>query len=393
MRPGMPSTMERPGHLFCKAVLWAGLALGCQASAAERSEPARKQLNDLRARIGDLTTRLGEELKARDRVAERMRDAELAIPEKRKALESILLARREVEKRRIDLTRQLQQTRKNLEQRREELARQLRVSYLIGREERWKLVLNQESPAAAGRMLAYYGYFGRRQMSQIQSIEQDMSKLDEVRRDLASQTDKLDRLDRDSRLELQALMVARGERAAALAALNQSVQAGNQQIARLKQEEDALNGLLANLRRALPDFELGPQRAFAQMQGKLPWPVAGRLSARFHQSRGGTRDNSLRWSGVMIDAPRGAKVRASYYGRVVYADWLQGLGLLLIIEHGAGYMTLYGHAEVLYKSVGDSVSPGDVVAALNETDGTPLYFEIRQGKTPLDPQRWLKSSH
>ena len=389
----MLANMERPSHLFCKAAFWASLAIGCQASAADRSEPARMQLSDLRARIGDLTTRLAEKLKARDRIATRMRDADLAIPEKRKALESILLARREVEKRRVDLTQQLERTRKNLEQQRDELAREVRLSYLIGREERWKLLLNQESPAQAGRMLAYYGYFGRRQMTQIESIEQDMTKLNEIRQELVEQTDKLDRLDRDSHHDLQALLAARTERGAALAALNQTVQSGNQQIARLKQEADALNALLANLRRASPDFELGPQRPFAQMQGKLPWPVAGRLSARFHQSRGGARDNSLRWSGVMIDAPRGAKVRASYYGRVVYADWLQGLGLLLIVEHGAGYMTLYGHSEVLYKNVGDSVAPGDVVAGLNEMGSAPLYFEIRQGKTPLDPERWLKSPH
>jgi len=94
---------------------------------------------------------------------------------------------------------------------------------------------------------------------------------------------------------------------------------------------------------------------------------------------------------MQIDAARGAKVHAPYFGRVVYADWLQGLGLLLIIEHGAGYLTLYGHAEVLYKSVGDNVAPGDIIAGMSETDATPLYFEIRQGKTPLSPQGWLKS--
>jgi septal ring factor EnvC (AmiA/AmiB activator) len=100
----------------------------------------------------------------------------------------------------------------------------------------------------------------------------------------------------------------------------------------------------------------------------------------------------MRWNGVLIEAARGAKVRAPYYGRVVYADWLQGLGLLIIIGHSGGYLSLYGHAEVLYKSIGDWVAPGDVIAALSDTDaGQPqLYFEIRQGRKPVDPNDWLK---
>jgi septal ring factor EnvC (AmiA/AmiB activator) len=100
----------------------------------------------------------------------------------------------------------------------------------------------------------------------------------------------------------------------------------------------------------------------------------------------------VRRNGVLIETSRGAKVRAPYFGRVVYADWLQGLGLLLIIGHNGNYMTLYGHAEVLYKSVGDWVAPGDVVAAVSDAAGPPpqLYFEIRDGRTPQDPKMWLR---
>ena len=94
----------------------------------------------------------------------------------------------------------------------------------------------------------------------------------------------------------------------------------------------------------------------------------------------------------MIEAARGAKVRAPFFGRVVYADWLQGLGLLLIIGHSGGYMTLYGHAEVLYKSVGDWVAPGDVIAAMSDAGGADpqLYFEIREGRKTVDPAVWLR---
>jgi septal ring factor EnvC (AmiA/AmiB activator) len=145
------------------------------------------------------------------------------------------------------------------------------------------------------------------------------------------------------------------------------------------------------LQRVLQDFPVGEQ-PFEQLRGRLPWPVTGHVSARYHEVRADAPQSGLRWNGVLIETARGAKVRSPYYGRVVYADWLQGLGLLLIIGHSGGYLSLYGHAEVLYKSVGDSVAPGDVIAAMSDADGAPpqLYFEIRQGRKPEDPADWLK---
>ncbi len=134
-------------------------------------------------------------------------------------------------------------------------------------------------------------------------------------------------------------------------------------------------------------------QSFDGLRGRLPWPVPGRVTAHYQQPHSGS-SSAIRWNGVMIETARGAKVRAPFYGRVVYADWLQGLGLLLIIGHNGGYMTLYGHAEVLYKSVGDWVAPGDVIAALNDADGAApqLYFEIRQGRKTVDPKAWLRTA-
>jgi septal ring factor EnvC (AmiA/AmiB activator) len=143
----------------------------------------------------------------------------------------------------------------------------------------------------------------------------------------------------------------------------------------------------------MQDFPTDPSQSFDHLRGKLPWPVVGRVTARYQTSRGGS-GGGVRWNGVMIEAARGAKVRAPFFGRVVYADWLQGLGLLMIVGHSGGYMTLYGHAEVLYKSVGDRVAPGDVIAALSDTEGAKpqLYFEIREGRKTVDPKLWLKTN-
>ena len=125
------------------------------------------------------------------------------------------------------------------------------------------------------------------------------------------------------------------------------------------------------------------------MRGKLPWPVPGRIVANFGQSRGG----GLKWNGVLIATERGTEVHAPYAGRVVYADWLPGMGLLIILDHGGGYMTLYGHNEQLYKGVGETVAAGDVIATVGDTGGQAqpdLYLEVRKGTTPLDPRHWFR---
>lgn len=186
---------------------------------------------------------------------------------------------------------------------------------------------------------------------------------------------------------------ARAERAGALAALILEVASGNQELAHLKREEQAVESLVADLARVLEDFPVDATQSFDRMRGKLPWPVTGRVTAHYREEHARSTPG-IRWNGEMMEASRGAKVRAAYFGRVVYADWLQGLGLLLIIGHRGGYMTLYGHAEVLYKSVGDWVAPGDVIAALNDASGAApqLYFEIREGRKTVDPKVWLKAS-
>jgi septal ring factor EnvC (AmiA/AmiB activator) len=135
-------------------------------------------------------------------------------------------------------------------------------------------------------------------------------------------------------------------------------------------------------------FPTDSKDAFARLRGKLAWPAAGKLVARFGETRAG----GLKWSGVLLAGEAGAPVRAIYRGRIVYADWLPGLGLLAIIDHGDGYMSLYGHNQQLYKAVGEQVEAGDTIAAIGDTGGRSrpeLYFEIRKGGSPVDPRKWF----
>jgi septal ring factor EnvC (AmiA/AmiB activator) len=208
--------------------------------------------------------------------------------------------------------------------------------------------------------------------------------------EIDQQSAQLKTLENDANREMMAVEHARADRADAMAALTKQVATGNQELASLKREEQAVESLVADLTRVLEDFPVAAAQSFERMRGKLPWPVQGRVTAHYQEPQSRSAPD-MRWNGEMIATARGAKLRAPYFGRVVYADWLQGLGLLLIIGHSGGYMTLYGHAEVLYKSVGDAVVPGDVIAALSDTSAAPqLYFEIRKGRKTLDPKAWLR---
>ena len=382
---------------FCRAALFAALLGGvCAGANAPRSAPpadsaqAKAKLAAVRSRITELTDRLGKALKERDALSSRLRDAELEIMQKRRRLEELRASEAAAERRRSQLRAEQNNDQENLAAERETLAAQVRAAYMIGRQEQLKLLLNPSDPAALGRTLTYYQYFTEQRSATIAAIEAEVARLEQLVAQIDEESANLKSLEEAAAHEVSALQSARADRADSVAALSKQLASGNEELARLKQQEQAVESLIADLSRVLPDFPIDPSQSFAQMRGRLPWPVPGHLSARYQTPRGDSA-GGVRWNGVMIVTPHGAKVRAPYFGRVVYADWLQGLGMLMIVAHSGGYMTLYGHAEVLYKAVGDSVAPGDVIAAMNDAAGDPeLYFEIRQGRKTVDPKAWLK---
>ncbi|MDP9082705.1 MAG: peptidoglycan DD-metalloendopeptidase family protein [Pseudomonadota bacterium] len=384
---------RRLRHMGVAAALAALFCAGAAQAAGEAkdSTQAKAKLAAVRARIADLTARLGNELKQRDMLSGRLREAELGITAKRRRLESLRLSQAAAERHRTELRAAQTRAESTLQAERAALAVQVRAAYMIGRQERLKLLLNQSNPTGLGRTLTYYHYFAEERTSKINVIREQVEHLEELRVQLARQTAELDVLASDARHEVGEVELARAARSTALAALTKQVASGNQELANLKREEQAVESLLADLARVLQDFPVDQTQDFDRLRGKLPWPVIGRVTAHYQEPHIKS-SSGIRWNGVMIEAVRGAKVHAPFFGRVVYGDWLQGLGLLLIIAHSDGYMTLYGHAEVLYKSVGDWVGPGDVIAGLSDSASAApqLYFEIRAGRKPVDPKIWLK---
>jgi septal ring factor EnvC (AmiA/AmiB activator) len=240
-------------------------------------------------------------------------------------------------------------------------------------------------------MLVYYSYFGKARAERIGEIEQAVARLGELASEEQAEREKLAALEQEREREVATVEEARAGREKALAAVKGQIKSSEDSITKLKREARALEKLIADLRKALEQAPAPSGQPFERVRGKLPWPVPGRVVASFGQSRGG----GLKWNGVLIATERGTEVKAPYAGRVVYSDWLPGLGLLLILDHGGGYMTLYGHNEQLYRGVGETVQAGDPIATVGDTGGQSrpeLYLEVRKGTAPQDPRKWFRGS-
>jgi septal ring factor EnvC (AmiA/AmiB activator) len=388
----LPKKQRFAALLGAALIAFLGISSPRAATEPQDSAQAKAKLAAVRARIAELAGRMGAQLAQRDSLSARVRESELVIAAKRQHVEELRVAQAAVERRRSELRAEEGRNLAALQSERTTLGSQARAAYMIGRQEELKLLLNQSSPANFGRTLAYYGYFAEQRRQKIKAIQDDELRLQELMAQIEQQTQDLKKLEDDATEEIAGLQRARSERSLAMAALTKKLASDNQELGNLKKQEQAVESLVADLSRMMQDFPTDPSQSFDHLRGKLPWPVPGRVSARYQTPR--ESSGGVRWNGVMIETAPATKVRAPFFGRVVYADWLQGLGMLMIVAHSGGYMTLYGHAEVLYKAVGDRVAPGDVIAALSDTEGAKpeLYFEIREGRKTVDPKLWLKAT-
>jgi len=381
---------------LARVLVWAlasGICLQTTPARTATPAPSERQtaerLQQLRAQIADVERRVGDAVTERDAAALQLRATELDVSRAHKQLDALRAQRRASEERRNALAADRRSYERTLDREREALAAQLRAAYLIGREEPLKLLLNQKDPATLGRMLVYYSYFGRARADQIAVIRTAVARLNALEIELDEENRHLDQLTDEQQKQVDALEAARAQRTAALVAIANKLQSRSARLENLKRQATTLTKLLEELQRALKDFPIDRQESFDKLRGQLVWPVQGKLLADYGESR----SSGISWNGVLLGTDRGTQVRALYYGRVIYADWLPGLGLLLILEHSSGYLSLYGHTEQIFKSVGDWVAPGDVIATVGDSGGEArpeLYFELRKGSRPINPHPWFK---
>jgi len=423
------------------------LTLTCLLGPAFADERAQtqQQIDATRKDIAELQKTLGKVQAERSGVQKELRTTETEMGKLEKQVEAL---QKELKKTEGELERlhgekaKLQAAR--VEQQRL-IAIQARAAYQSGRQEYLKLLLNQQNPEKFARTLTYYDYLSQARLEQLKNFNQTLQKLAGVEKDINLQQAQL--LVQQGNLDSQRedLDKVRKERQVALTKLNDQYKQGDQKLQARQQDQEDLTKVLKTIEETLarqareaeearqkallaaqeaeqrrqreaaaaaatreapapapqtPRAPTGPLvsssgesfgGAFASARGKLPWPVDGRLLARFGETRGD--DVRTKWDGVMISAPAGSQVHAVHGGRVVFADWLRGAGLLVILDHGNGYLTLYGHNQTLLKSAGDVVKAGDAIATVGTSGGqsTPaLYFAIRQQGKPTDPSQWCR---
>jgi septal ring factor EnvC (AmiA/AmiB activator) len=368
--------------------------LGPVASQESNPAKAEAELKAVRSQIDKVRAEMERDAGRRDKLAKEIEESEKSVSQARVELEKLRRERAAHTARRAELAG-LRRTEENaLARDRAALAGQIRAAHMIGQEEPLKLLLNQRDPAQAGRVLTYYQYFGRARATQIAAINGHIAELESLDGELAKEEERLTALEQAQKGEVAKLQTARDRRGRALATLEAESKNRARELERLKEQQGGLEKLVRELRRALERIEKFPtdsKDAFAKLRGKLAWPVSGRLLASYGQVRAG----GMKWDGVLVSGTQGSAVRAVYHGRVVYADWLSGLGLLTIIDHGDGYLSLYGHNERLYKEVGEKVTAGDTIATVGDSGGrqsAALYFEIRKAGRPVDPRPWFRTA-
>lgn len=273
------------------------------------------------------------------------------------------------------------------------LGEQLRAAYALGAQQNMKMLLNQQDPAEMGRIQAYFDYLNRARQTEIQqfikTIESKQQQEQELSSSLNSQKSALETRKKQTR----ALQKQRLQRNQLLAQLDEKIKNQEQTLTGLEASRNKIEDLLHSLGQILADIPAAPgeDRPFKQQKGKLPWPVKGPFIAHYGQKR---NQGDLKWNGVLIGSSYGTPVRAISHGRIAFSDWLQGFGFITIVDHGDGYMSLYGHNESLFKQAGDWVTAGEVIATTGDSGGQPdpgLYFEIRSRGKPIDPQEWCSS--
>lgn len=399
----MPGSKVR---LLAAAALLAGAAFtGLLTPASGLAQTAQKQreLDELRGRIESLQRELEKSEESKAEAVDALRESERAISQTNRRLYNLADQRRALNTDLDRLERETRSLRLRIDSEQEDLAQLLYRQYVNGQPEVLRLILNRQDPNETARQFHYLGYVSRARADLIAGLRRDLEELDELGRRTQRKGAELRVLEAQEAADKRRLERDKEARRSVLQKVSSEISQQRKQISTLKRNEQRLAGLIERLAResarrksrstiasrALPDPK-PTDSAFGRLKGKLRLPVVGELTNRF----GGPREDSgLSWKGLFITAPAGREVRAIAPGRVVYSDWLRGFGNLMIVDHGDGYMSLYGNNEALLKQVGEETRSGDTIAAVGNSGGNPdsgLYFELRYQGRPFDPLPWVK---
>ena len=366
-------------------------ALPWSVTATAEYEQRQQELRELRERLQEIQDAVRDDRRTRDRLGEDLAALDRRVGEAGQRLEQVRRDRGAVRERVAQLQRRYDAESDRLRRHRDALGLQLRETYIAGGEGRLRLLLAGRDPAVTQRLLVYHDYYREARAERIEATLEELQALARLRSELRTEQERLEGLEATVTARQEELEQRRHERRLERERLAQRIEERLAAEEQLQGDVAAQEALLDRLRRQLEDVPeaFSGTHSFVESRGRLPWPVEGVVEAGF----GSQRRGDLQRTGIVLAAEAGASVRSVAPGRVVFSDWLRGLGLLVIIDHGDGYLTLYGHNDALYVEVGDWVDAGEVVATVGSSGARSapgLYFEIREGERPQNPMAWLR---
>ncbi|KTF07054.1 peptidase, M23/M37 family protein [marine sediment metagenome] len=362
-------------------------ALAQDGDASAQREKLAKLQAELRARqqVLENNKASAEELKAV------LKASELDIAKVAKALSTTEQALKSVKQEEAKLEEEQDALKIAIRKQQSLLASQLKSAFMAGHYDYAKMLFYQDDARTFERVITYYQYVAKARQKEIESFRSNVARLEEVTAELSEKALSLAALKDEQEGQRAVLITRQADRKATLKKINKTIASENQRIASLLADEKALKGAIEAARiaaeRAARAAEFS-MNGLAKRKGKLPAPVKGRIRHLF----GSRRQGEVSWKGIVIDGAEGDPVKSIAPGRVLYADWLRGFGLVAIIDHGEGYMSVYGHNQALLKQAGDDVSQGERIALVGRSGGQEypnLYFEIRHKGKALNPKAWL----
>ncbi len=381
----------------CAAALLAALVYAAPSVGQETqtdSREARAELKQTEAEIARLKKMLESFEQEMSGLESQLKRSESEIGRLKRESEEIEKKIREGETRVRGLREQAASLQVALTGQQDQIAKQARAAYMAGEQDYLKMLLNQDDPARMARMVHYYQYLSRARVAEVNRYTDTLEQIQQASAQIVEQQALLEERREQLASNARELQSQQTARTGLLASLQGKSRSQNEKLETAQAERAGLEKLIKSIDETITSIPTpAGSLPFAGAKGKLPLPVKGPIQARYGSQRGG--DARLKWDGLLIGASQGTAVHAVHGGRVVFADWLRGSGLLVILDHGSGYLSLYGHNQSVLKDVGTWVQPGEAVSTVGASGGLSspaLYFAIRHQGRALDPAAWCMLS-
>lgn len=374
--------------VILSSLLFLGPSLANNATHYKKSKQQNTdKLNDVQQAIAKQESTIFKTNKDRAILEQQLKEDDLAIAKTARSINDTKQKLKKTHKKIATLGQEKQQLATQKKRQEQLLAQQLRSAYTTGQHDYLKLVLNQDESEKIQRTISYYQYLNKARLSEIDKFQVTITQLMQVTTQHQGQVAQLQKLKVNQQQQRKKLNKKKSKRHKTLASLSRKLLSSKQQLAKLKAEETNLTAALQKLT-ALIRTEVD-LIGLSKLKRKLSWPVKGKLRHSF----GSRKQGYLKWKGVLLTAPIGRQVHTIHNGTILFSDWLKGYGLLTVIDHGNGYMSLYAHNQALLKSVGDRVETGEPIALVGQSGGQAqagLYFEIRHQGKAVNPKLWCK---